>query len=79
MGGKFVSGLIIGTTIGLVAGLLAAPSEGKTTRRNIIKKSRGYSQQAIDAVRQYLENLKKEGQSKSTGSDVNQNVEAHGI
>lgn len=56
--GKFFGGLLVGAAAGIVTGLLIAPGSGNQTRRNIVKKSRVYSQQAIDAVRQYLENLK---------------------
>lgn len=55
---KFLSGLFIGTAVGLVTGLLIAPTSGTQTRKNLVNKSKVYSQQAIDAVRQYLENMK---------------------
>jgi len=57
--GKFFGGLLIGTAVGLVTGLLIAPTSGNQTRKNIVQKSKVYSQQAIDAVRQYLENIKQ--------------------
>jgi len=64
---KFIGGLVFGTAIGIVTGLLMAPNSGNQTRKNIVKKSRVYSQQAVDAVRQYLETLKnaksKQGES----------------
>lgn len=52
---KFLGGFVLGAAAGLVAGLLIAPSSGSQTRKNLISRSRNYSQQAIDAVRQYLE------------------------
>jgi gas vesicle protein len=55
---KFLGGVLVGTAIGLVTGLLIAPMSGTQTRRTIVSKSKVYSQQAIDAVRQYLENIK---------------------
>jgi gas vesicle protein len=61
---KFLSGFLIGTTVGLATGLLIAPVSGNQTRRNIVRKSRVYSQQAIDAVRQYLK------QSRNKGLDI---------
>jgi gas vesicle protein len=57
--GKFFGGLLIGTAVGLTAGLLIAPTSGNQTRRNIVRRSRAYSQQAVDAVRQYLESLRQ--------------------
>ena len=57
--GKFFGGLLIGTAVGLVTGLLIAPTSGNQTRKNIVHKSKVYSQQAIDAVRQYLENIRQ--------------------
>lgn len=54
----FISGLLIGAAIGTATGLLIAPTSGNQTRRKILSRSRAYSQQAIDAVRQYLDNIK---------------------
>jgi gas vesicle protein len=65
--GKFFGGFIIGTAVGLATGLLVAPVSGNQTRRNIARKSRVYSQQAIDAVRQYLNTMK---QSRSKTSET---------
>lgn len=57
--GKFLGGLILGTAVGLATGLLIAPTSGNQTRRNIVRRSKVYSQHAIDAVKQYLENIKQ--------------------
>jgi gas vesicle protein len=65
--GKFFGGFIIGTAVGLATGLLVAPVSGNQTRRNIARKSRVYSQQAIDAVRQYVNTMK---QSRSKTSET---------
>jgi gas vesicle protein len=67
--GKFFGGLLIGTAVGLTAGLLIAPTSGNQTRRNIVRRSRAYSQQAVDAVRQYLESL-KQGRPKTAGKSM---------
>ena len=56
--GKFIGGLFLGTAVGVVTGLLIAPTSGNQTRKNIVRKSKVYSQQAVDAVRQYLENIR---------------------
>jgi gas vesicle protein len=67
--GKFIGGLMIGTAVGLATGLLIAPTSGNHTRRNIARKSRAYSQQAVDAVRQYLENI-KQGKGKPMDTSI---------
>jgi gas vesicle protein len=59
MNAKFFGGVVLGTAIGLVTGLLIAPTSGIQTRRNIVRRSRDYSQHAVDAVRQYLDNMKQ--------------------
>jgi gas vesicle protein len=65
--GNFLGGLLIGAAVGVVTGLLIAPSSGNQTRRNIVRRSKAYSQQAVDAVRQYLDNLKN-GRSRTDTS-----------
>ena len=67
--GKFFGGLMLGTAVGLATGLLIAPTSGNQTRKNIVKKSKAYSQQAVDAVRQYLDNL-KQGKVKATDTSI---------
>lgn len=57
--GKFLGGLILGTAVGLATGLLIAPTSGNQTRRNLVRRSKVYSQHAIDAVKQYLDNIKQ--------------------
>jgi gas vesicle protein len=57
--GNFIAGILVGAAAGLVTGLLIAPTSGNQTRRNIVQKSRVYSQQAVDAVRHYLENIRQ--------------------
>lgn len=65
---KFLGGLLLGTAVGVVTGMLMAPTSGNQARKNIVKKSKVYSQQAIDAVRQYLENMKVKTKEGMTGS-----------
>jgi len=67
--GNFLGGLLIGTAVGVVAGLLIAPTSGNQTRKNIVNKSKAYSQQAVDAVRQYLDNI-KQGRAKATDTSI---------
>jgi len=50
--------LFTGFVLGLIVGLLVAPSSGTATRRRLVRSSRTYSKHAIEAVRQYLDNLR---------------------
>ena len=65
--GKFLGGFVLGTAVGLAAGLLIAPTSGNQTRRNIVRRSKVYSQHAIDVVKQYLEDV-KQGKGKFESS-----------
>jgi gas vesicle protein len=67
--GNFFGGLLIGTAVGIVTGLLIAPTSGTQTRKNIVQKSKAYSQQAVDAVRQYLDNM-KQGKGRPTDTSI---------
>ncbi len=68
---KFFGGFLLGTAVGVVTGMLLAPTSGTQARKNIVTKSKVYSQQAIDAVRQYLENMKaKKGGSFASGQEL---------
>ena len=56
--GTFVVGLIVGTALGMTAGMLIAPTSGSQFRSSIIRRSRKYSKHAIDAVRQYVDGIR---------------------
>lgn len=60
-GVNFLGGILLGSAIGVVSALLLAPDSGKRTRKKLKKKSRRYSKDAIQAVRQYLMGRKKNG------------------
>jgi gas vesicle protein len=57
---NFLGGILLGSAIGVVSGLLLAPASGKQMRKKLKKKSRRYSKEAIQAVRQYLTGTKKD-------------------
>ncbi|PSR21907.1 MAG: YtxH domain-containing protein [Sulfobacillus acidophilus] len=57
-----LSGLIIGAAIGMVAGILLAPSAGTETRNTIKKKTQGTLDQVTGSVRDIRDNLAKKGQ-----------------
>lgn len=56
--GKFVGGLLLGAALGMAAGMLIAPTSGLQIRNTIIRRSRKYSSQAVDAVRQYIDGIR---------------------
>lgn len=56
--GKFVGGLLLGTALGMAAGILIAPTSGLQIRNTIIRRSKKYSSQAVDAVRQYVDAIR---------------------
>jgi gas vesicle protein len=58
-GVNFLGGILLGSAIGVVSALLLAPDSGKRTRKKLKKKSRKYSKDAVQAVRQYLMGRKK--------------------
>ncbi len=57
-----LSGLLIGAAIGVVAGILLAPSAGTDTRETIKKKTQGTLDQVSGSVRDIRDNLTKKGQ-----------------
>lgn len=59
-GVNFLGGILLGSAIGVISALLLAPESGKRTRKKLKKKSRKYSKDAIQAVRQYLMGSKKD-------------------
>lgn len=65
---SFIKGLLLGATIGAVAGILLAPKSGKETREDIAKLAQkvqgdalNYIEEAKSAVMQKIEALKKVG------------------
>jgi gas vesicle protein len=47
---KIITGLLIGTVIGAVTGLLMAPASGKKTRKDITRKSKKIAKQVAGYV-----------------------------
>jgi len=56
---KVVGAFLLGTAIGTATGLLVAPSSGVATRKQLKKKSKKYSQEALDIATDYLDSLRK--------------------
>lgn len=57
-----LSGLLVGAAIGLVAGILLAPSKGAETRDAIKKRTQGTLDQVAEGVRDIRDTLTKKGQ-----------------
>jgi gas vesicle protein len=71
-GANFLGGILLGSAIGVVSALLLAPDSGKRTRKKLKKKSRKYSKDAIQAVRQYLMGKKR---NASKGQEEEEEVD----
>jgi len=56
---KVVGAFLLGTAIGTATGLLVAPSSGSATRKQLKKKTKKYSQEALDMATDYLDSLRK--------------------
>lgn len=57
-----VTGLILGASVGLIAGLLLAPSAGSDTRDSLKKKTQNSLGQFQDSVRDIRDTLARRGQ-----------------
>ncbi len=57
-----VTGLILGASVGLIAGLLLAPTAGSDTRDTLKKKTQDSLGQFQDSVRDIRDNLARRGQ-----------------
>jgi len=53
--GKIITGFLVGASLGIVTGILIAPSSGKKTRRKLLDKSMGLK----DRVSGSLDDVKK--------------------
>jgi len=53
--GDFLAGVVVGTVIGAVAGLLFAPASGKETRERISEKGKEFKDVAVDRAREKSE------------------------
>ncbi len=58
-----VTGLILGASFGLIAGLLLAPTSGSDTRDTLKKKTQDSLGQFQDSVRDIRDNLTRRGQT----------------
>lgn len=57
-----VTGLILGASVGLIAGLLLAPTAGSDTRDTLKKKTQNSLGQFQDSVRDIRDNIARRGQ-----------------
>lgn len=64
---KVVGAFLLGTAIGTATGLLVAPSSGNSARKQLKKKSKKYSQEALEIASDYLDSLRK-GYNKKVDS-----------
>ncbi len=55
--GDFLAGVIVGTVIGAVAGILFAPASGRETRTRIAEKGKDVKDQAVDTARAKKEEI----------------------
>ncbi len=55
--GDFLAGVIIGTVLGAVAGILFAPASGRETRARIAEKGRDVKEQAVDTAKEKKEEV----------------------
>ena len=53
--GSFLSGLVAGALIGVVAGILLAPHRGEVTRRKIVRQAGDKRDEVIEAVEDLVE------------------------
>ena len=60
--GDFLAGVIVGSVVGAVAGILFAPASGKETRERISEKGKEVKEVAVDKAREKSEELKSSSQ-----------------
>ncbi len=56
--GDFLAGVIVGTVVGAVAGILFAPASGKETRTRIAEKGKDVKEQAVITAKEKKEAVK---------------------
>jgi gas vesicle protein len=61
---KLISGILIGGAVGIIAGLLLAPTTGKEMRETIAKKSGSMKDSLIDTITDSLESIKSSFNNK---------------
>lgn len=55
---KIITGVLVGTTAGLITGFLTAPDSGKNTRKKMITKSQDLAAEAKEELNKKLDSVK---------------------
>jgi gas vesicle protein len=58
-GEKFITGLIVGTVLGLAIGIFAAPASGEETRRVVKEKMGEFNRNAKDKLDEFGRQIKR--------------------